>query len=48
MKKSRMGNKHFEIILNSIADGVFTIDHKKTSLLLTGLQKKVYKQGTHF
>ncbi len=29
MKKSRMDNKHLEIILNSIADGVFTIDHKK-------------------
>jgi len=29
MKISRMDNKHLEIILNSIADGVFTIDHKK-------------------
>jgi PAS domain S-box-containing protein len=29
MKKSRMDNKQLEIILNSIADGVFTIDHKK-------------------
>ena len=29
MKKSRMDNRQLEIILNSIADGVFTIDHKK-------------------
>jgi len=29
MKKSRMDNKQLEIILNSIADGVFTIDLKK-------------------
>jgi PAS domain S-box-containing protein len=29
MKKSKMGNRQLEIILNSIADGVFTIDLKK-------------------
>ena len=43
-----MGNKQLEIILNSIADGVFTIDHKKNirQRTVNSLSRALKKTGT--